>query len=122
MRIFLILNVVAAFTLVSAPASAATKETVKGRGWLTCGINQGLPGFSSPDAKGRWAGIDADFCRAVAAAVLGDPEKVRFTPLSAKERFTALQSGEIDLLSRNTTWIMPQVFFPSRNVTRSFKV
>jgi general L-amino acid transport system substrate-binding protein len=104
MRFFTILNTLVAVSLLSAPVLGATKETIIARGWLSCGINQGLPGFSSPDAKGRWSGFDVDFCRAVAAAVLRDPAKVRFRTLSAKERFTALQSGEIDLLSRNTTW------------------
>ena len=71
---------------------------------MQCGVNTGLAGFSAPDDKGDWTGLDVDFCRAVAAAVFGDGTKVKFTPLSAKERFTALQSGEIDVLSRNTTW------------------
>jgi general L-amino acid transport system substrate-binding protein len=88
---------------LAVPALANTLATVKERGHLRCGVSQGLAGFSSP-AAGGWSGIDVDFCRAVAAAVLGDAKRVRFTPLSAKERFTALQSGEIDLLSRNTTW------------------
>ena len=73
---------------------------------LSCGVSQGLPGFSAPDDKGNWTGLDVDFCRAVAAAIFNDPTKVKFVPLSAKERFTALQSGEIDVLSRNTTWTM----------------
>lgn len=90
--------------LVAAAASASTLETVRARDALVCGVSQGLPGFSNPGADGRWTGLDADFCRAVAAAVLADPEKVRFAPLSAKESFTALQSGEVDLLSRNMTW------------------
>ena len=94
----------AAFFTMSAVASSATLDTVKSRGHLSCGVSQGLPGFSTPDDKGNWSGIDVDYCRAIAAAVLGDAKKVRFTPLSAKERFTALQSGEIDILSRNTTW------------------
>jgi general L-amino acid transport system substrate-binding protein len=81
-----------------------TLDAVKGRGQLSCGVSQGVPGFSQPDAKGAWTGIDVDFCRAVAAAVLGSADKVKYTGLSAKERFTALQSGEIDVLSRNTTW------------------
>jgi general L-amino acid transport system substrate-binding protein len=85
-------------------APAGTLETVRQRGALVCGVSQGLPGFSSPDKDGSWTGIDADFCRAVAAAVLGDGRKVQFRPLSGKERFTALQSGEIDVLSRNSTW------------------
>jgi general L-amino acid transport system substrate-binding protein len=91
--------------LISAQAWAGpTLDTVKQRGYLKCGVSQGLPGFSSPGPKGEWAGLDADYCRALAAAIFGDASKVRFTPLSAKERFTALQSGEIDVLSRNTTW------------------
>jgi len=87
-------------------AAAATLDLVRSRGYLQCGVSQGLPGFSNPNDKGEWSGIDVDFCRAVAAAVFGDPTKVKFRPLSAKDRFTALQSGEIDLLSRNTTWTM----------------
>ncbi len=89
-----------------SPAQAGTLETVRARGMLACGVNTGLAGFAAPNDKGEWAGIDADFCRAIAAAVLKDPRKVRFVPLNAKERFTALQSGEIDVLSRNTTWTM----------------
>ena len=85
-------------------ASADTLETVQARGVLKCGVSQGLAGFSSPDDQGQWSGIDVDYCRAIAAAVLGDPVKVQFIPLSAKERFTALQSTEIDILARNTTW------------------
>ena len=69
-------------------------------------MSQGLPGFSNPDWKERWTGIDVDVCRAIAAAVVGDADKVRYTPLTAKERFTSLQSGEIDVLSRNTTWTL----------------
>ena len=87
-------------------AQAGTLDDVRQKGFLQCGVSQGLPGFSNPDEQNNWTGMDVDFCRAVAAAVLGDPQKVKFTPLSAKERFTALQSGEIDILSRNTTWTM----------------
>jgi len=83
-----------------------TLDAVKKKGFVQCGVNQGLPGFSNPDDAGRWSGLDVDFCRALAAALFGDPEKVKFTPLSAKERMTALQSGEIDVLSRNTTWTL----------------
>jgi len=83
-----------------------TLQRIKRRGFLQCGVSQGLPGFSNPDERGRWSGIDTDYCRALAAAIFGDPERVRFRPLSAKDRFTALQSGEIDILSRNTTWTM----------------
>ena len=85
-------------------ASAATLQDVRNRGQVRCGVSDGLAGFSNPNAKGEWKGIDVEVCRAVAAAVFGDPDKVAFTPLTAKERFTALQSGEIDMLSRNTTW------------------
>ncbi|WP_049792572.1 amino acid ABC transporter substrate-binding protein [Polymorphum gilvum] len=87
-------------------ANAATLDDVKAKGFVQCGVSQGLPGFSNPDAQGNWTGLDVDVCRAVAAAVFGDASAVKFTPLSAKERFTALQSGEIDILSRNTTWTM----------------
>lgn len=87
-------------------ASAATLDDVKAKGFVQCGVSQGLPGFSQPDSAGNWSGIDVDVCRAVAAAIFGDDTKVKYTPLSAKERFTALSSGEVDLLSRNTTWTM----------------
>src|SRR5450755_462803 len=85
-------------------ASAQTLKTVKDRGSLNCGSNGTLAGFGLPDAQGKWAGLDVDFCRAVAAAIFNDANKVKFVPLSAKDRFTALQSGEVDLLARNTTW------------------
>ncbi len=88
----------------ASAASAATLDDIKGKGHVQCGVSQGLPGFSNPDDKGNWTGIDVDVCRAIAAAVFGDATKVKYTPLSAKERFTALQSGEVDVLSRNTTW------------------
>lgn len=98
------LSAVAAAALVSSAATAGTLQDVKAKGFVQCGVSQGLPGFSNPDANDNWTGLDVDLCRAVAAAVLGDAQKVKFSPLSAKERFTALQSGEIDVLSRNTTW------------------
>jgi len=91
---------------VASQAQSSTLDAVKKRGDLRCGVNIGLAGFSAPDDKGEWTGLDVDFCRAVASAIFKDPTKVKFVPLSAKERFTALQSGEIDLLSRNTTWTM----------------
>ncbi len=94
----------AALGISAVGASAATLDDVKAKGFIQCGVSQGLPGFSNPDDQGNWTGLDVDLCRAVAAAVLGDADGVKFTPLSAKERFTALQSGEIDILSRNTTW------------------
>jgi general L-amino acid transport system substrate-binding protein len=87
-------------------ASAATLDDVKAKGFLQCGVSQGLIGFSNPDEQNNWTGMDVDFCRAIASAVFNDPTKVKFTPLTAKERFTALQSGEIDVLSRNSTWTM----------------
>lgn len=87
-------------------ANANTLDDVKAKGFIQCGVSQGLPGFSNPDDQGNWTGLDVDFCRAMAAAIFNDAEAVRFTPLSAKERFTALQSGEVDVLSRNTTWTM----------------
>ncbi|GAB6050726.1 amino acid ABC transporter substrate-binding protein [Hydrogenophilus islandicus] len=98
----------AALTLgVALPTQAGeTLNAIKARGEIRCGVSDGLPGFSFTDEKGVVRGIDADFCRALAAAVFGDANKVKFTPLTAKERFTALQSGEIDVLSRNTTWTM----------------
>jgi len=90
---------------MAAKKSKTLKNTMK-KGFVRCGVSQGLPGFSNADAAGNWTGVDVDVCRAVAAAVLGDSNKVKFTPLSAKERFTALTSGEIDILSRNTTWTL----------------
>ncbi|WP_286237755.1 amino acid ABC transporter substrate-binding protein [Neptuniibacter halophilus] len=83
---------------------AATLEDVQARGSVSCGVSTGLAGFSQKDENGQWSGLDVDVCRAVAAAVFGDASKVQYKPLTAKERFTALQSGEIDILSRNTTW------------------
>jgi general L-amino acid transport system substrate-binding protein len=96
----------AASAAATAPPAAAqgTLDSVRAKGYVQCGVNTGLAGFSQPDSKGVWRGIDVDVCRAVAAAVFGDAEKVRYTPLTSQQRFTALQSGEVDLLSRNTTW------------------
>ncbi len=93
----------AAVSLAGA-ASAGTLDEVKKRGVLNCGSNGQLPGFGLPDAQGRWTGLDVDFCRAVAAAIFNDPTKVKFVALTAKDRFTALQSGDVDVLARNTTW------------------
>ncbi|HMA12096.1 MAG TPA: amino acid ABC transporter substrate-binding protein [Steroidobacteraceae bacterium] len=93
--------------LAGPPALAgATLDDVRARGLLRCGVSEGIPGFSIQDASGRWKGLDVDFCRAVAAAVLGSPEKVRFVPLKASARFPALRAGKIDLLVRNTTWTL----------------
>jgi len=95
----------AAFALVAvASASAGTLDQVKQKGFLQCGANTGLAGFGQPDAQGNWTGLDVEYCRAIAAAIFDDPSKVKFVPLSAKDRFTALQSGEVDVLVRNTTW------------------
>lgn len=93
-----------AAALATMAISAGTLEDVKKAGVVKCGVSTGIPGFAEADSKGVWRGLDVDFCRSVAAAVLGDAKKVKYVPLNAKERFTALQSGEIDLLSRNTTW------------------
>ena len=95
---------VATLALASTMSSADTLENTIKSGKLNCGLNTGLPGFASPDSSGVWSGIDVDVCKSVAAAVLGDAKKVKYSHLNAKERFTALQSGEIDVLARNTTW------------------
>jgi len=91
---------------VTQPASAQTLREITTRGQLVCGVSQGLAGFSNPDAQGRWTGLDVDVCRAIAAAIFDDPTKVRFVPLSSANRFTALQSREVDLLARNSTWTL----------------
>lgn len=98
------LGTVAAATLVAGLASATTLEDVKARGALLCGSNTGLTGFGNPDANGEWHGFDVDLCKAVAAAVLGDATKIKFVPTTGETRFTALASGEVDLLVRNSTW------------------
>jgi len=92
--------------ILATPAFAqqSTLDAVRSKGYVQCGVNTGVAGFSAPDSKGVYKGIDVDLCRAVAAAVFGDNTKVRYTPLTAQQRFTALQSGEVDILSRNTTW------------------
>ncbi|MBI4194779.1 MAG: amino acid ABC transporter substrate-binding protein [Betaproteobacteria bacterium] len=98
-------GVLAAALAAVQPASAQTTlDAVRSKGYVQCGVNTGLAGFSQPDSKGMWRGIDVDLCRAVSAAVFGDAAKVRYTPLTAQQRFTALQSGEVDVLARNTTW------------------
>jgi general L-amino acid transport system substrate-binding protein len=105
-RAALVATALAAAATMTSAASAQTKtlDAVKQRGQLVCGVNVALPGFSAADDKGVWSGLDVDYCKAIAAAVLGDPGKVRYVPTTTKERFTALQSGELDVLSRNTTW------------------
>jgi len=101
-RIVTILALAVIFAAQSA--SAQTLKSVKDRGILNCGSNGTLAGFGLPDAQGKWTGLDVDLCRGIAAAIFGDANKVKFVPLSAKDRFTALQSGEVDILARNTTW------------------
>ena len=109
MRLALMLCAGTAVSLM-APLGAAqagpTLDAVKQNGFVQCGVSTGLAGFSNPDDEGNWHGLDVDVCRAVAAALFGDAEAVKYTPLTAKERFTALQSGEVDVLSRNTTWTL----------------
>ncbi len=100
-------GLVAAAALTALPAHAGrTLDDIRKRGQVVCGVNTGLAGFSSADSQGNWSGLDVDICRAIAAAVFGDGNKVRWVPLNAQQRFTALQSGEIDVLSRNSTWTL----------------
>lgn len=98
---------VALGTLLAAPAHAGkTLDAIKARGSVVCGVNTGLAGFAAADSSGKWSGLDVDVCRSLAAAVLSDPEKVKYVPLNAQQRFTALQSGEVDVLARNTTFTL----------------
>lgn len=99
-------SAVVSVSVAGSALAASTLDSVKERGYLQCGVTTGVPGYSNPDDKGNWKGMDVDVCRGVAAAVLGDADKVKYIPLNAKERFTALQSGEIDMLSRVTTWTL----------------
>ncbi len=99
------LGLVCSVLMVPA-AFAGTLDTVKSQGFFNCGVSQGVPGFSNPDENQNWSGIDVDVCRAVSAAIFGTPDNVKYLGLTAKERFTALNSGEIDVLSRNTTWTL----------------
>jgi len=109
------LAVATAATFMAGAASAATLDDVKAKGFIQCGVTTGLAGFASPNDKGQWEGFDVDFCRAMSSAIFGSPDKVKYTPTTSKERFTALQSGEIDVLARNTTWTM------SRDVNLGFE-
>ncbi|MEL6125877.1 MAG: amino acid ABC transporter substrate-binding protein [Pseudomonadota bacterium] len=109
------MGVVAAAAMTAGAASAQTLEAVKANGVLKCGVSTGLIGFAAPDADGEWAGFDVAVCRAVAAAVLDDPSAVEFVPTTGKTRFTSLNSGEIDMLARNTTWTF------SRDVDLNFE-
>jgi len=101
----IVLAAAATLGLASA-AGAGTLDDIKARGHLLCGVSTGLAGFSNPDSAGKWSGLDVDVCKAIAAAILGDAEKVKFVPATAQQRFTMLQSKEVDLLSRNTTWTL----------------
>jgi general L-amino acid transport system substrate-binding protein len=104
--------------MLGAPAHAGkTLDSVKARGQVICGVNAGLAGFSAADSAGKWSGLDVDVCRAVAAAVLGDGEKVKYVPLNAQQRFTALQSGEVDVLPRNTTFTLTRDASLGLNIT-----
>src|SRR5262250_716103 len=105
-RAIFLLGGIVGVSLCAGAAPAQTLKAVKDRGALVCGVSQGLSGFSNPDDKGNWTGFDVDFCRALAAAILNDSTKVKFTPLSAKDRFEPLKTGDIDVLSRNTTWTL----------------
>jgi general L-amino acid transport system substrate-binding protein len=103
-KLKLSLGAALALAVLGTAADAQTLKAVKDRGSLTCGVSQGLPGFSDRDDKGEWGGFDVDFCRAIAAAIFDDPKKVTYVPLNATERFDALKAGKIDILSRNSTW------------------
>ena len=105
-RVVLALAIASVAVGFAMPAPASTLDDVKARGALNCGANGQLPGFGMPDSQGVWTGLDVDFCRAIAAAIFNDATKVKFVPLSAKDRFTALQSGDVDVLARNTTWTL----------------
>jgi len=107
MQIKLVVPAALAIAAAVSPAYAGkTLDAVKARGQLVCGVNTSGPGFSNADSQGKWTGLDVDFCRAVAAAVLSDASKVKFVPLNSQQRFTSLQAGEIDVLSRNSTWTL----------------
>jgi general L-amino acid transport system substrate-binding protein len=109
---------VSAAAMAALPAHAGkTVDGIKARGQVICGVNTGLAGFSAADSSGKWSGLDVDICRAVAAATLGDAEKVKYVPLNAQQRFTALQSGEVDVLSRNTTFSLTRDASLGLNIT-----
>lgn len=117
-RFLVVLPLCLAAWLGGAVQAGEVMDSIRARGELRCGVSEGIPGFSEQDATGRWRGLDADFCRAVAAALLGDAEKVAFVPLKSSTRFPALQARQIDLLARNTTWTLTreallQVQFPA---------
>ncbi|NDP42854.1 MAG: amino acid ABC transporter substrate-binding protein [Aromatoleum sp.] len=102
----LVVAVALTAAFVGTAHAGKTLDTIKQKGQIVCGVNPSLPGFSAADSQGNWTGLDVDICKALAAAVLSDATKIKWTPLNASQRFTALQSGEIDVLSRNTTWTL----------------
>src|SRR5882762_2590914 len=104
MKKIIVLTALAVVFAAQGASAQTTLKAVKDRGSLNCGSNGTLAGFGLPDAQGKWTGLDVDYCKALSAAIFGDPNKVKYVPLSAKDRFTALQSGEVDILARNTTW------------------
>ena len=107
MKIQLVVPAALAIAAAASPAWAGkTLDAVKQRGQVVCGVNTSGPGFSNADSQGKWTGLDVDFCKAVAAAVLNDAGKVKFVPLNSQQRFTSLQAGEVDVLSRNSTWTL----------------
>jgi len=107
MKIKYVVPAALAIAAAASPAWAGkTLDAVKARGQLVCGVNTSGPGFSNADSQGKWTGLDVDFCKAVAAAVLNDASKVKFVPLNSQQRFTSLQAGEVDVLSRNSTWTL----------------
>lgn len=106
MKLLFVAALLAAGAVAMPAVAGVTLDNVKKRGHVLCGVNTSAPGFSSADSQGKWRGLDVNICRSVAAAVLGDADKVKYVPLSSPQRFTALQSGEIDVLARNTTWTM----------------
>src|SRR5690606_39925894 len=101
-----VLALTAGLGLTATATHAATLENVKEKGYLQCGVTEGVLGFSAQDASRNWSGLEVDFCRAMAAAIFNNPDAVRYTPLTTQERFTALAAGEIDVLSRTTSWTM----------------
>jgi len=104
--LFLAAVAAAGFGLATAAQAGKTLDAVKARGQVVCGVNTSGPGFSNADSQGNWSGLDVDFCRAIAAAVLKDASKVKYVPLNSQQRFASLQAGEIDVLSRNSTWTL----------------
>ncbi|MSO74963.1 MAG: amino acid ABC transporter substrate-binding protein [Alphaproteobacteria bacterium] len=108
LMIAIVVGLIATIASFGTATAGATLDAVRTHDVLTCGVNTGLAGFAQPDSKGLWTGLDVDTCKAVAAAILGSPDKAKFVPLNAQQRFPALQSGEIDLLTRNTTWTLPR--------------